>query len=168
VSAALSDPRCKVCAHPDRATIDAEIAGGAASNAVVAQTHGLSKDSVRRHRDSHLSRNLQRIAQRREEAGATKALDRAEDLYRRASSVLDAAEEDGKASLSLAAVRELRGIVELLAKLTGELDERPQVQVLAVSTSPEWAATRAALPGALAPFPEAGAAVALALAEVES
>jgi hypothetical protein len=43
----------------------------------------------------------------------------------RRSAVLKAAEEGGRLHLSLGAIRELRGIVELLARITGELDERP-------------------------------------------
>ncbi|WP_454115475.1 hypothetical protein [Microbacterium lacticum] len=163
----MSEPRCKVCTHPEREAIDAAIATGL-SNVQAGARWGISKDSVRRHRDSHLSTALQAVATQRETAGAMKAADRAELLYQKATAVLDAATAEGKASLSLAAVRELRGIVELLAKLSGELDERPQVQVLTLAVSPEWLSVRGVLLDALGPFPEAAAAVAVALAEVES
>jgi hypothetical protein len=56
--------------------------------------------------------------------------------------------------------------VELLAKLSGELDERPQVNILNVAASPEWLATQAAMLQALAPFPEARLAVAGALQDM--
>ncbi len=55
-------------------------------------------------------------------------------------------------------------IVELTAKLVGELDERPQVNVL---LAPEWLAVRAALLAALRPYPEARVAVAARLAAME-
>lgn len=158
----MAEFRCKVCTHLDQADIDADIAGGM-SNTATAAKWGMSKDSVRRHRDSHLSKSLVTVLARRDTAGAVKALDRVEHLYTRASAVLDAAEAEGQAGLQLAALRELRGTVELLAKLTGELDERPQVQVLNVSTSAEWGQLRGVLMAALYPFPEAGRAVALAL-----
>lgn len=61
--------------------------------------------------------------------------------------------------------------MELLAKLTGELDERPQVNVLNVSASPEWLGIQSSMLEALAPYPEARTAVAGALTdlgEVES
>lgn len=51
----------------------------------------------------------------------------------------------------------LKGNLELLSKLTGELDERPQVTVL---TSPEWLELRSQLFEALAPYPDARAAAA--------
>jgi hypothetical protein len=158
----VGESRCKVCTHPDRPEIDADLAGGQ-SNLAVADAYSLSKDSVRRHRASHLSPSLKAVAAKRETAGAVKAIDRVEDLYARASGILEAATADGQAGVSLAAVRELRGLVELLAKLTGELDKRPQVQILNVSTSPEWGEIRGRLLGALSPYPDAAAAVAQAL-----
>ena len=68
---------------------------------------------------------------------------------------------------SLAAIRELRSLLELVAKVTGELDERPQVQVLNVTTDPAWLQVRGAVMLALVPYPEAGQAVASQLAELE-
>lgn len=158
-----NEPRCRVCLHPNREQIEEELAGGMRSLQLIADAWSLSRDSVRRHRNDHLPASLRAVRERRENAGAERAIDRLEALYAKALSVLDAAEGDGKASLSLAAIKELRGLVELLAKLTGELDERPQVQVLNVSASPEWAETRARMLHALQPFPEARQAVALAL-----
>ncbi|WP_104177652.1 hypothetical protein [Cryobacterium sp. Y50] len=160
----MSEARCKVCQHHDRAEIDRQLVSGLTNTGAV-DKWGFSKDSVRRHRQSHLSPALRAAVSRRETAGAVKALDRVEALHGKAMGVLEAAEADGKASLSLAAIRELRGIVELLAKLTGELDERPTVQVLNVTASPEWVQVRGALMQALAPYPDAAQAVAGALAE---
>src|SRR3954453_21307670 len=62
-------------------------------------------------------------------------------------------------------VRETRGCLELLAKLLGELDERPQVNLL---LAPEWRTVRGALLAALAGFPEARAAVARQLLALEA
>ena len=153
---------CRVCDHTERPDVDAAIVSGL-SDPKVAKQFGISKDSVRRHRISHLSPALQALAVEREKEGARTALDRMEALYEKASAVLEAANADGKPSLSLAAIRELRGIVELLAKLNGELDDRPTVQVLNVTASPEWDALRGVVLTALRPYPEAGRAVALAL-----
>ncbi len=158
----MSEPRCRVCIHADRTLIDQDVVGGM-PNAAVAAKWGLSKDGVRRHRQGHLSPALKGVITRRETAGAVKALDRIEDLYTRASAILDAASAEGKASLSLAAIRELRGITELLARVTGELDERPTVQVLNLTAAPEWVDVRGRLLAALAPFPDARLAAAAAL-----
>ncbi|HUW08770.1 MAG TPA: hypothetical protein VM537_03530, partial [Anaerolineae bacterium] len=59
----------------------------------------------------------------------------------------------------------LQGHIELLAKLVGELDDRPQVAVL---LAPEWLTIRAAMLDTLRPYPEARAAVAARLSELEA
>lgn len=157
---------CTVCSHEDREAIDeAVVSGGSMRD--IARRHAVSKDAVARHR-AHISPALSRLVAEREEAGPASALARLEELYAKADQVLTAATAEGKASLSLAAIRELRSIVETLAKITGELDERPTVQVLNVATSPEWVAVRSALMAALHPFPEAAQAVAGSLAVLEA
>jgi hypothetical protein len=158
----MSEGRCKVCTHSQRGLIDQDIAGGM-NNSQTAEKWQLSRDSVRRHRLAHLSPALKGVLTRRESAGAVRALDRLEDLHVKASAILDAAMADGKPSLSLAAIRELKGLTELLARITGELDERPQVQVLNVVADPAWVEARTRLLAALRPYPEAARAAALAL-----
>lgn len=121
----------------------------------VAERFGLSKDAVRRHNAAHVSPALARVAAKHAEAGPWSALERCEELYRRAARVLDAAEAEGRSALTLSAVRELRSCTELLARLTGELDERAQVAVVNLAESPDWLALRGAIVGALRPHPEA-------------
>jgi hypothetical protein len=156
-----------ITARPDRADVEADIIAGM-SNVAVAKKYGLSKDAVRRHKEHNMPAVLAAVVQQREQAGAVKAVDRAELLYRKASAILDEASAKGDTRITLAAIKELRPTVELLAKLTGELDERPQVQVLNVQASPEWAALRGIILAALAPYPEAARAVAGALETGES
>lgn len=66
--------------------------------------------------------------------------------------------------LVLKTASRLQGQLELVAKLLGDLDERSPVAVL---LAPEWLEIRSALLEALAPFPEARAAVADRLAALE-
>jgi hypothetical protein len=66
--------------------------------------------------------------------------------------------------LVLNAAAQLTKQTELLAKLLGELDERPQFNVL---IAPEWQTMRATILAALAPYPEARIAVATKLIEVD-
>jgi hypothetical protein len=54
----------------------------------------------------------------------------------------------------------LHAQLELLAKLLGDLDERPQINVL---VAPEWIQLRTTLLEALRPYPEARTAVLTAL-----
>ncbi len=158
---------CTVCSHEDRDAVDEAVVLGSVSIREIARRFGLSHDAVSRHK-AHISAALSRLVAEREEAGPASALQRLEELYAKADQVLTAATAEGKASLSLAAIRELRSIVETLAKITGELDERPTVQVLNVATSPEWVAVRSALMAALHPYPEAAQAVANSLTQLEA
>lgn len=50
----------------------------------------------------------------------------------------------------------LKGQMEFLSKLLGMTDDRPQINVL---VAPEWLSLRAAIMGALLPYPDARAAV---------
>lgn len=67
--------------------------------------------------------------------------------------------------LVLKTAQQLTGQTQLLAKLLGQLDERPQVNVL---MAPEWLQVRAALLTALVPYAEARQAVAAALVSIEA
>ncbi len=66
--------------------------------------------------------------------------------------VLEAAEASQEHRTALGAIREARGNLELLAKLVGQLDERPVVNVL---VSAEWIELRTVIVGALRPHPDA-------------
>ncbi|HYJ47738.1 MAG TPA: hypothetical protein VEV81_14070, partial [Pyrinomonadaceae bacterium] len=66
--------------------------------------------------------------------------------------------------LVLKAVAQLRPLAELLARLEGKLKESP----INILINPEWLQVRGELIQALAPFPEARAAVASALQDVEA
>jgi len=96
------------------------------------------------------------MAEKAEEAAhADSLLEQVGDLQRRALAILGKAEEAGELRTALSAIREARGSLELLAKLLGELDERP-VNVL---ISAEWIELRAVIVGALEPYSDARGAV---------
>jgi hypothetical protein len=156
---------CSICTHQDREAIDEGLASGVPYSKLVA-AHGITKSALSRHRQRHLSPALARLqAQARPlEEQYRSSFSRIEDLYTRASRILDLAEGRGAASTSLAAIRELRQIVELLARVTGELDERPVVNLIA---SPDWLALRGALLEELGAYPEVRARVVRRLLEVE-
>jgi hypothetical protein len=97
-------------------------------------------------------------------AHADDLLAQVRDLQSRALAILAAAEAQGDLRTALGAIREARGNLELLAKLLGELDERPQVNLI---VTPDWLRMRAAILATLAPYPEARVAVAAALTEGE-
>jgi hypothetical protein len=164
---ALLMPRvCTACASGNRQAIDEAIVRGE-SFRDIARLHGVSKDAAMRHR-AHVSTALVAVQRRREAAGAETLTERVEQLYARANTILDAAEADGRPTVALGALRELRGVVELLGRLSGELDERPITNVLSVVRSEDWQRLRGGMLSALEPFPEARIAVAARLQELQA
>ncbi len=156
---------CTVCLHPEREAIDACLVSGRPLREIAGQW-GLSSSALHRHSQRHVSAALAAVQAEREAKGAASLLDRVEGLITRTEGLLTAAEQDGKVSAALAAVRELRGLLELLGKASGELDTRP-VTVVNLQASPEWLELRAAIFMALQPYPEARAAVSGRLLELE-
>jgi hypothetical protein len=154
---------CTVCEHLEKDTIDRELVGSA-SNRSVASLYDVSEAAVRRHKANHLPAKLIMAEKAAEVVEADNLLDQVRGLQSRAYGILDRAEETGALRTALTAIREARGNLELLAKLLGEFDERPVVNVL---VSPEWLELRAVLVGALEPHPEALSAVVSALEGAE-
>jgi hypothetical protein len=154
---------CTVCTSEHRDAIDAAIVSGAPSRRI-APRYGVGETAIRRHRRAHLSPAIVAAQDAAaDERGQTLA-ERLEGLYLRAHRILDAAESGHSGTLGLAAIRELRGIAELLGRLSGELrPDSPTVQFLNLQSAPEWVAARTALLDALGPFPEARLAVVDAL-----
>ena len=146
---------CTVCEHRDREAIDRALVGDA-SNRSVASLYDVSEAAVRRHKANHLPAKLVMAEQAAEVAEADNLLDQVRDLQSRTLAILEAAEETRQHRTALAAIREASCNLELLAKLLGELDDRPTVNIL---VSPEWLELRAVIVGALEPYSEARGAV---------
>lgn len=158
---------CTVCEHEARDAIDHAIVGGAAL-VPLAQEYGVDRRALGRHRDSHLSASLVTLATAADVEQARSLRDRVLDLLTKAERILQQATDEGKVSTALSAVREVRGTLALLGQVTGELaaSAGPQV-VVNLAASPEWSAIRTAILVALAPYPEAKAAVVRALASAQ-
>jgi hypothetical protein len=86
------------------------------------------------------------------------------ELYTRMKRHLEAVEDTNNWKAIGAFHAEARRDLELLAKLLGQLDERPVVNIL---ISPQWLELRATLVGALVGYPEAASAVLAALDAAE-
>ena len=156
--------KCSVCAHPERNAIDKALIGQVAYRGI-ARDFGVSEDAVARHQADHLPVLLTQAHEAGEVARADDLLGELRDLQARTMALLTEAERAGKLGTAVMAIGEARRNLELLAKLIGQLDERPVLNLL---IAPEWLAVRAALLSALAPYPEARAAVAERLIELEA
>ncbi len=157
---------CATCHSPNRAEIEAQIVSGIGLSAIE-RDFPITRDALRRHRENHMSPTL--IAVKNEHARqsnlAATAADRVASLLGKLEDLVERTHEERRESMLLAASRELRSAIELSAKLDGSLrpENQTTVQVLNLSTSPEWIDVRSRILAALAPYPEARIAVAEAL-----
>src|SRR4051812_21097274 len=131
----------------------------------ISRQFGLSKDAVLRHHDEHLPEVLTKAREAEDVAHALDVVQQLKAINGACLAVLKDARQAGNGELVLKAVDRVQRQIELQAKLLGDLDERPQINVL---VSPEWIQTRSALLAALTAFPEARAAVAASLVRLEA
>jgi hypothetical protein len=153
--------RCSICQHNRLERINRALVEGIGFPALVAK-YRVSKDALSRHKANHLPATLVKAQEAQEVANADDLLEEVRSLQARALTILGRAEGVGDLRTALGAIREARSNLELLAKLVGELDERPQVNVVLID-----AQVRAAIIRALAPYGEARLAVANALEPFE-
>ena len=157
--------RCKVCSHPDVEAIDAAIIGSV-SRRTIAERFGIHASSIQRHKDAHLGPALVKATKSNPDRSAT-LLDRIEKLVGRVETLVDTAEAEGKSGLMLSGVREMRALLELLGKATGELKPDGTSITVNIATSEEWLRIRGAVVQAVGPYPEARDAIGQALLELE-
>jgi hypothetical protein len=151
---------CTVCSHEDRAGIDSALLAGDTLRNIAKRT-GTSPTTLHRHKEEHISTLLLKAQEVEEMARADNLLDQVKAVQARTLSILDRADNAGDLKTALAAIRETRGNLELLAKLTGDLDERTQINF-----NTQFVQLQEVIVEALAPYPEAEEAVLAALEAV--
>jgi hypothetical protein len=154
---------CSVCKHPRKAEIDAALISDEPYR-IIAERFGTSASATYRHRD-HLPSSLLAAQEVEEVARADSLLDQIRDYQAHVDRLTRKAEQAGDFRTALSGLREARGYLELLAKLVGELDDRPQINL---NISPEWLELRAVIVGALDPHPDALQSVLGALESAEN
>ena len=152
---------CTVCRHDERREIDRQLVSRAFSYRDIARQFGVSKDAVSRHVKEHLPELLTRAHEAEQLAEADKPLTDIRKIQVQTLLMLQEAEKSGDLRTALAAVREARNNVALLAELRGQLVRRPQINLV---LSPEWLELRTLIVGALEPHPDAREAVVQAIA----
>ena len=150
---------CTVCAHSDRHSVDTALLSGATFRDI-AKRYGLSLAALFRHRSDHLPAALVQAAGAEGVRQALDVLAQLKHINAAALTVLRDAKAAGDGDLVLKAVDRVMKQIEVQARLLGDLDDRPQINVL---VSPEWVQLRGQIVAALAPFPEARVAVAAVL-----
>jgi hypothetical protein len=105
-----------ICRNPHRKAIDVALVAGEPYRHV-ASRYGTSTGALQRHKP-HISEALIKAKEQREAAHGEDLLSQVQDLVTKARDILNTAKDQRTA---LVAVRELRSTLELLGKVTGEL-----------------------------------------------
>jgi hypothetical protein len=142
--------------HEQRPAIDHALVDGRSAHALAAR-YQLSHDAVSRHKATHMPEHLVKAREAEEVGHALDIVQQLKLINEHSVAILTEARQAGNPLVALKAVERIHKQVELQARLLGELNERPQVNVLVAS---EWLAIRSTLLRVLQPNPEARAAVA--------
>jgi hypothetical protein len=152
-----------VCDHPERHSIDEVLVTGAPYRSV-AKRFALCESAVYRHKTDHLPAHLLKAREVEEVAQADDLLEQVRNLQSHALDILERAEKAGDLRTALAAISQARGNLELLAKLSGELQQEGTVNL---HLSPEYLEVRTAILVAVEPYPEAARAISRAMLGIE-
>ena len=125
--------QCSVCAHPQVDKINELLVNNVSYNGIVTRYPTLSRMSICRHKTAHLSEMLIR-AQAAKETSQTAQVDnlfsQVRTLQIKALGILQQAETMGDLKTAVSAIREARACLELLGKVSGELQpEKIMIQL---------------------------------------
>jgi hypothetical protein len=143
------------------------LATGSGTLRDIAGRFGLSRSALFRHSEEHIPASMAAAVTAATEAHGASLLDQVNALERRAFALLDEAEAAGDRRAANASIREVRGCLELRAKLEGQLRDR-ETATVNVLVAPDYLRLRGVILGALAEHPEAAQKVASALAGAEA
>ena len=129
--------KCSICNHDRRQEIEHALLRGE-SHRVVAQQFTVPRGAVARHL-KHVSTALTQARKLREVEEGKSILIQLRELNLQAEQLKARADRAGDCRTSLLAVREKTRLVELEARLTGELNERPETKVLNFTLDAETA-----------------------------
>lgn len=153
---------CTVCEHEGRGQINRALVRGSESEREIASRFGLTQAAVDRHRRNHLRPYLAELIREDPELAELSPLSEIKGLYFRVRRLLNQAEDAQDWPAAKAFHAEARRDLELLARVVGDIDDSPKVNVL-ISAD-----VQQVIIGALSPYPEARLAVADALGALEA
>lgn len=126
-------PRCQVCAHPRLYKIHEEMLAGKPL-AAIARMFGVDRNALIRHKEKHMPDAMRDAAeQARAGAGPTRLqavegevlLGQAAEVYQKALDTLEDLEKPGRDQRArVSALREVRACLEMLAKLSFQIEDR--------------------------------------------
>lgn len=169
---------CQVCAHPDRASVELGLANKVPCR-VLAKRYGLQDDAVWRHGRHHMTAELHASLITRGRMSPTDlenlritesegVLQHLVALRGRMYGWADIAEQQGDVKAAAAIGGQIVKNIEVTAKLLGDIRTGTTNITNNLLLVPEYHAFRTAMMQALRPYPEALAAVAAVLKDVQT
>ena len=155
---------CTICVHSQRAEIEAALIAGEGYR-TIADRWSVSKTALIRHKTDHISAYLAKANEAETASQADDLLAKVATIEAEAKRIAKKAEDAGDLRTAMSGIRELARLVELLAKLRGELNESQTINVLITA---EWHHIRAIVLDALSAYPHARVAVAEALGRLSN
>jgi hypothetical protein len=145
--------QCKLCKHPDRDDLERRIVSKELTMSAAAEKIGCNKSSVGRHMRRHfplkVAEWVKPEATKEEVLNAINALIKSHDTT---LEILEDSLAEGDRRTALMALQTEIKQLELNAKLTGQLNDTPQVNFL---LNPEFVRLKQIMIKSLEPFPEA-------------
>lgn len=155
---------CTICSHGKRSEIEAAFVAGGSYRHIASQ-FDVGYKSVERHSLEHIAQTIKASQSASEEAQAIDVVKQLKEVNDVTIAIMKESRADKKNGTALFAIDRIQKQLELQAKLLGDIDERPQINVWITS---EWQAIRTTIARALLPYPDARIAVADALASLEA
>ena len=144
---------CTICTHAQRDEIEAVLVNRASSYRDIARQYSTSKDAISRHVNTgHIADRLLKVRVEEDVRGALDVTRQLKAINSVAAGILKEARDAGEPGTALRAIDRIHRQLELQAKLLGDLDERP---VINLHLHPEWIELRAVIIGALDAYPDA-------------
>jgi hypothetical protein len=170
-------PKCHCCAHREHTAIDVALARGV-SVLALSRRYGLTTDSIYRHRKLHIPPQLKAKLlagpdtsidlDKLRETESQSLLANLIALRNRLFALFDYAEEQGDTHLLTRVSSQLHKNLQVTGELVGDLGAGSTTTINNVLIMPAYVEMRVELVKALAPFPEARAAVAQVLHQIEN
>ena len=149
---------CSICVHPKLQEIDRALVEGKQSQRALAREFNITKTAINRHFLHHLPAELAKSQEAKEVIEADNNIDRLLVLQKEVQKILEAAKEARTWHIALEAVREAARLIELSAKIVGEL--KPEVSII---LNPQYIEVRTIILKVLEPYPEIRSKIAEAL-----
>lgn len=155
---------CKTCTHKDHEAIDFEILEGVPVKQI-ADRHGLSYVSVKRHRDNaHISRELVRSSELRKIVYSDSLLEKLLHVQLSVMQILDGAREKHDDKTALNAARTINNLLATQGRVAGEIRD----QEVLLQVNPMFVQFKREILNVLANFPQARTALEPVLASEQT